>query len=430
VSKYPLIQAGFGAPQPQRRWKVAIRLILAIPLIIWYFLISIAAGFLIVIGWFCALVLGRLPRRFVQPLSEYVVFTTRANSYLYLMNDAYPPFSTKKDFGVNVDIPNTNVSRWAVLLRIVLIIPAGVVSALLAGGMEVAAVFIWLIVLVKGEMPVSLFAALAALLRYQARFFAYYTMLTSKYPGELFGDEPSSETSTANDDEASPDQPEPAPPLHFGVNDSEAAVSTDETARSLEIDGAEDSGHGLQPFGAPTGAPIQFTGDPTSSVAEAAPRTARIVLSQASKRILVTLLILGVIGNGANTVLRIKVLDNKSALTRLSAANNALNSDVASAKAAKTICTLGATACTQQYFAAVAAAFANFDNALNGTSFPSSAHADAVRLEATTAKFVVLLDTMKSATTISQTQINDLDTLGNGFDTELNQVASDLSSAL
>jgi hypothetical protein len=427
VSKYPLVQAGFGAPQRQRRWKVAIRLILAIPLIIWYFLISIAAGFLIVIGWFCALVLGRLPQSFVQPLTEYVVFITRTNSYLYLMNDAYPPFSAKRDFGVNVEIPNTNIRRWAVLFRIVLIIPAAVVSALVTGGTEVAAVFIWLIVLVKGEMPVSLFAALAAILRYQARFFAYYTMLTSKYPGELFGDEPSSEAAT-HGVVASPDQPVPVPPLHY--DESVAAVSTDETAVSTVIGDAEVPEHGIQLFGAPTGAPVQFDADTSSSVPDVAPRTARLVLSQASKRILVTLLILGVVGNAANTVLRNKLLGNQSALTRLAAANNTLNAQVASAKVVKRVCTLGTTACTQQYFTAIATAFGNFDHTLNGTNFPSSAHADAVRLEATTGKFIALLDQFKSEAGITQAQANHLDTLGNGFDTQLTQVASDLSSPL
>ena len=429
MSEYPLVQAGFGSPQRQKRWKVALRLILAIPLLIWYFLISLAAGFLVVIAWFCALILGRLPRSFVEPLSEYIVFSTRANSYLYLMNDAYPPFSVKKDFVVNVEIPTTNVRRWAVLFRIVLIIPAAVVSALVTGGTEVAAVFIWLIVLVKGEMPVSLFAAYAAILRYQARFFAYYAMLTSKYPGELFGDEPSSEASTTPDLVASPDQPAPAPPPHFGMNESPAAESADETATSPVIGDAEDPEHGLQPFGAPTGAPVHFDADPSSS-AEDAPRTARLVLSRASKRILVTLLILGVIGNIANTVLRDKVLDNQSALTRLTIANNTLNTQVASAKAQQGVCTNGATACTQQYFTAIAAAFGNFDTTLNGTNFPSSANADAVRLEATTGKFVAVLDQLKIETTITQAQVNHLDTLGNGFDTQLSQVASDLSSPL
>jgi hypothetical protein len=352
------------------------------------------------------------------------------------MNDAYPPFSTKKDFGVNVEIPTTNVRRWTVLFRIVLIIPAAIVSALVTGGTEVAAVFIWLIVLVKGEMPVSLFAALAAILRYQARFYAYYTMLTSKYPGELFGDEPSDapldvpsdEAPTTNDVAALSVQPVPPTPLDFGIDETITAAPTNDTETSPVDGDTEEPDHGYPRFGAPTGAPMQFNGDPLLGDTDVAPRTARLVLSKASKRIVVTFLVLGVIGNAANTVLRNKLLDNQSALTSLSNANNTLNAQVASAKVVKGVCTLGTTTCTQQYFAAIATAFGDFDNSLNGTNFPSSAHADAVRLEATTGKFVALLVEFKSATTITQAQVNQLNNLGNNFDTQLNQVASDLSS--
>jgi hypothetical protein len=345
------------------------------------------------------------------------------------MNDAYPPFSVKKDFGVNVEIPTTRVSRWAVLFRIILLIPAAFVSALVSAGVEVAAVFIWLIVLVKGEMPVSLFAALAAILRYQARFFSYYAMLTSKYPGELFGDEPSSDVSTT-DAMDSPVPPLTPPQLPWAAPEPETAVSTNETETTPVIDDVEVPQQGVQNYSAPTGAPVQFDADPSSSDADAAPRTARLVLSQASKRILVAFLILGVFGNIANAVLRNKLLDNESALTRLAVANNLLNTEVASAKAAQAACALGVTACTQQYFSAIAADFGNFENTLNGTSFPSSAHADAVRFETTTGKFVALLNQIKSETTITQAQINKLDSLGNGFDTQLEQVASDLSSPI
>ena len=85
---------------------------------------------------------------------------------------------------------------------------------------------------------------------------------------------------------------------------------------------------------------------------------------------------------------------------------------------------------TRRYFTAVATAFGNFDSALNGTTFPSSARSDAVLLEATTGKFVALLDQMKSETTIPQAQIDRLNTLGSAFDTQLSQVGTDLSSPI
>ena len=155
-------------------------------------------------------------------------------------------------------------------------------------------------------------------------------MLTGKYPGELFGDEPLSEIPTPHEIDASPAPPELAPPLHFGADEPVAEVSTDEDVTSPVLGHAEDTEPDFQPLGAPTGQPVHFDADPLSSTPDVAPRTARLVLSQASRRILVTLLILGVIGNVADTVLRNKLLNNQSALTRLATANNALNAQVLS----------------------------------------------------------------------------------------------------
>ncbi len=192
------VQAGFGAPERQSRWKIGFRLILAIPIDLWLFVLSVWGFILIIVGWFCALVLGRLPFAIAQYLSNLIVRQTRANSYAFLMNDAYPPFSAKADFGVNVMIPITKVRRWAVLFRYILLLPAGLVQGVVTVGLSICSIFIWLIVLVKGEMPLSLFGAIAAVLRFQARTSAYALMLTGKYPGELFG-EKSLETEEPSD---------------------------------------------------------------------------------------------------------------------------------------------------------------------------------------------------------------------------------------
>lgn len=130
MAKYALVQAGFGAPERQSRWKIGFRFILAIPIDLWLFVLSVWGVFLIIIGWFCALVLGRMPFAIAQYLSNLIVRQTRANSYIYLMNDAYPPFSAKADFGVNVMIPITKVRRFAVLFRYILLFPAFLVQGL------------------------------------------------------------------------------------------------------------------------------------------------------------------------------------------------------------------------------------------------------------------------------------------------------------
>jgi hypothetical protein len=413
VSDYSLVQAGFGAPARQNRWKVAFRLLLAIPLELWLVVLTIAAVVLIVIGWFAALFLGRLPSGIARFLSNYLIFITRVYSYIYLMNDAYPPFSADADFGVNLEIPVSKVRRLAVLFRYLLMIPALIVLMPLTIGLQICAVFIWLIVLVKGEMPLPVFGAVAATLRFEARVSAYAMMLTGKYPGELFGeksatgeplDSPHSAIEPAAEDRTGISAPWALPVNAGGVRYASAPA-------------------------APSGAPVVFATAGASTPSEP-PRTARLVLRQSSKRILVTFLILGTLGYAAAAVIDANAANDETALTRLTTANALVNTGVTAAKATLSSCALGQNACNHQYFVSIANVFGAFQVTLDGTSFPSSSTADAARFEYETNSFVSLLDQLKSGGTITQAQVNQLNKLGSGWDTDFNQVISDLSSPI
>jgi len=180
----------FEGPGPQRRLTVAFRIILAIPHLLLLVLISFLAFFAVVAGWFAALVLGRLPDGLARFLGQYVQYAVRVSAYaFYLLTDRYPPFSlTDRSYAVSVEVAPGRLNRAAVFFRLILIIPAYALSVLLQYGVQVAAVFVWLIVLVVGRMPTSLFEAEAAALRYLTRFQAYYLLVTADYPSGLFGD--------------------------------------------------------------------------------------------------------------------------------------------------------------------------------------------------------------------------------------------------
>jgi len=187
----PMVQLSLEGPKPQRRVTIAFRAILAIPHAVWLFILAIVATCAIVVGWFCALVLGRLPTGIAEFLTRILRYMARTLSYVqYLITDRYPPFALQGDgYPVELDVPPPGrLNRAAVLFRIVLLVPAAFVSTFLANGIGVALVFIWLIVLITGRTPRSLFEALTAVLRYQLRFMAYAGMLTSTYPSGLFGD--------------------------------------------------------------------------------------------------------------------------------------------------------------------------------------------------------------------------------------------------
>jgi hypothetical protein len=181
-------------PEPgrQRRLTVLVRLLLLIPQFIVLWVLAIAAVLTVIVGWFAALVLGRLPEPNARFLTAYVGYEVRVAASATLLVDRYPPFALRPppDYPVQIELRPNGLNRLAVLFRLILMIPAAIIQALVSGGWAVAGFVIWLIVLVLGRMPRPLFEATSAILRYRMRYDSYVMMLTSAYPKRLFGDEP------------------------------------------------------------------------------------------------------------------------------------------------------------------------------------------------------------------------------------------------
>ncbi|MER5635454.1 DUF4389 domain-containing protein [Kitasatospora sp. NPDC002227] len=174
----------------QRRLTVLLRWLLLIPHFIALFVLGIVAFVLTVVGWFGALVLGRLPEPCAGFLSGYVAYATRVQASAMLLVDEYPPFALQAppEYPVQVWLRPGELNRLAVFFRIILMIPAAVINSLLVGGWYVLAFITWLITLVMGRLPQPLWEATAATLRYTMRYNAYAMMVTSAYPKRLFGD--------------------------------------------------------------------------------------------------------------------------------------------------------------------------------------------------------------------------------------------------
>lgn len=186
------VEAGFAGPAAQRRLTVLVRVILAIPQIVFLYLVGIAAWVVLVIAWFCALFIGRLPEFAADFLPGVLRWQARVAAYLLLLTDQYPPFSfDDTDYPVRVAVRPGPLNRLAVLFRIILVIPAAVVVGVVTFGLETIVLFVvWLIVLITGRMPDTLHEAITAVLRYTLRDIGYFFMLTSEYPRGLFGDQP------------------------------------------------------------------------------------------------------------------------------------------------------------------------------------------------------------------------------------------------
>jgi hypothetical protein len=176
-------------PARQRRLTVLLRLLLLIPQFIVLAVLGFVTFFAAIAAWFAALALGRLPGWAQAYLSGYVAYTTRVYASLYLLVDSYPPFGfTAPQSPVQVELRPGHLNRLAVLFRVILAIPAGVIAAVLTAGWQALSFFCWLVVLILGRMPAPLYEATAAILRYSMRLQAYFLMLTAAYPKRLFGD--------------------------------------------------------------------------------------------------------------------------------------------------------------------------------------------------------------------------------------------------
>lgn len=176
-------------PRRHRRWTVLLRMLLLIPHFIVLWALGVAAAVVVFIGWFAALVLGRLPEWISGFLTLYISYSTRVGASAWLLVDRYPPFVVgDPQFPVDVEIRPGRLNRWAVAFRFVLLIPAAIVAAVTSWGFGVLAFFLWLIILVMGRNPRPVFDASVAALRYSMRTNAYIYLLTGAYPKRLFGD--------------------------------------------------------------------------------------------------------------------------------------------------------------------------------------------------------------------------------------------------
>jgi hypothetical protein len=204
------VLVSFPGPEPQSRGTVAIRIILAIPHLVILYALTVAVQVVVFIAWFAALFTGRLPDFAAEFENGFLRWQTRVYAYILLLTDEYPPFAlADAPYPVRIATLPGRLNRLAVLFRFILIIPAGIVLILVTYGAFTIVLFVtWVIVLINGRMPTTLHQALSAALRYYTRVNGYMFMLTSAYPGGLFGDQPAVPVY----DQAFPPAPGPAFP--------------------------------------------------------------------------------------------------------------------------------------------------------------------------------------------------------------------------
>lgn len=295
-----------AGPAAQRRTTVAIRFILAIPHFLALYFLGIAAFVVAVAGWLGALVTGRLPRFAATYLSGYLRWYSRVGAYLLLLTDEYPPFAFgDAAYPVRLAVGSGKLNRLTVLFRIILAIPATIVSILLTSGFTTIVIFIaWLTALIAGRLPASLHQAFAAVLRYTIRYYGYLYLLTGAYPAGLFGDEPGIQTEAVPPPGGSPGHRTAAPGQaapYLGYGSPAAGYgppAADYGPSGYGTPGYRTPGYGAPGYGTPwlPGRPAPETG------ASGQAASWQLAVSPGAKRLVGLILVLGLLtaaGEGA-----------------------------------------------------------------------------------------------------------------------------------
>jgi hypothetical protein len=388
------VLVAFAGSAPQSRVTVAFRIIMAIPQLIVLWLLGIAAMVITIIGWFGALFTGRLPVFAADFLTGYLRWLSRVYAYNYLLTDVYPPFTLDDaDYPVRLAVMPGRLNRLAVLFRFFLLIPCWIVQAVVTYGALTIFIFVtWLIVLIRGQMPDSIHQALAAVLRYQVRTLGFALMLTSAYPGGLFGDPvPPGTWSPAGPGYAA--QPGYGDPQSYGDPQPGYAPPQPGYAQpGYAQPGYVQAGYVQAGYGAP-------------EAGLAAGPSWQLVLSETARRLVVLFIVLGVLLGAVNGVVQGALASHRvSALTAaeevatdVAPVRDVLNSYSTSLQACN-----NKLSCVEALDKKVAVTLSTFAGQLRGIAMPTQAIAANAALAAAVSDTAAIFAKLSTATSATQ----------------------------
>ena len=108
---------------------------------------------------------------------------TRALAYLMLLADPYPPFGdVPYPASISIDEPTEPRNRVSVAFRLFLAIPHFIALVFVMLAWYVTTAVAWVMILVTGRYPSSLYGFGVGVLRWRLRVDAYLLLLVDDYP--------------------------------------------------------------------------------------------------------------------------------------------------------------------------------------------------------------------------------------------------------
>jgi hypothetical protein len=166
------------------RLTVFFRLLLWLPHLVWLILWGIVTFFAIIANWFVTLFSGTPAAGLHRFISSYLRYSTHNFAFIGLVANPFPGFTGREgSYPIDLSIARpARQNRWKTGFRIILVVPAYLVSGALGNALSVVALFGWFTGLFLGRMPQGLRNLGVFALRYQAQLNAYLWLLTDVYP--------------------------------------------------------------------------------------------------------------------------------------------------------------------------------------------------------------------------------------------------------
>jgi len=421
-----------------------------IPHYIVLYVLGIAVAIVAIAGWFAALFTGRLPAGLADFLVGWLRWSTRVLAYAGLLTDEYPPFTlADADYPVRLSAAPGRLNRLAVLFRIILALPAALLLSLLWYGVPLIGLVLWIIVLVTGTMPGAAYEAVAAVIRFGARFNGYFYLMSGTYPGGLFGDPADAdEAATAGvpvtvSPGAEPAQPGAAQPA--APRPDAAQPNAAQPGDAAQEEDAAQPGNGQPAYAQPgyaqpgSAQPGAAHGEATATASWPADSQAwRLVLSSGARQLVRLFIIIGaVLLVGYIIVIVVATSQAGTDATRVNAINSV---SAAHAKLSRQLSGLSQqiTACQSQSAVLscvtkldeqAAQDFGAFASAVRSTPVPPSAVSAATRLEAVTGQVQSAFQQLGTATSPAQYRKIDTSAVVPAVD-QFNSAYQDLGTAL
>jgi uncharacterized protein DUF4389 len=170
-------------PLRRRRLGVLFRTILAVPpcivLVVWGLLLLVVLP----VSWLAALFRGSVPGRLHRLLAAYLRYQGQATAWFDLLSARYPRPRRTQEHPFKIEVPEPQRQRRLVtLLRLLLALPALVLSSVFLMILGAVVAGSWFVSLLRGRTTAGMQELGTFCLRYQLETQAYLWLLTPRYP--------------------------------------------------------------------------------------------------------------------------------------------------------------------------------------------------------------------------------------------------------